>query len=154
VAACYLNGGLDVDSCIAEFDAAIAATCSSDESTNAPGDESTTSTTRVFSDACVLLQSSANASVALCYSLGGDVDSCIENLNDAIAVACLPRRVRRADPACDHAALKQALEEAQIEYDEAESTKQALANDRIKDSASSIASAMIVVAVGLASALY
>jgi hypothetical protein len=77
------------------------------------------------------------------------VDSCIANVDAAIALMC-KRRMRRESHMCDRAGLEQAFEQDQAQVTEAQNAKARAANN----SASSIASAMVVVAVGLASALY
>jgi hypothetical protein len=80
---------------------------------------------------------------------------CNDQIDASLKAANCNRRMRRVGHACDRAALLQDFDDAQSAANNAEAAKdqQEWDSNRL-DSASSIASAMTVVAVGLASALY
>jgi hypothetical protein len=133
-----------------------------DESTTAPGDDDDFAgdyddfagydndfAGSAVSAACALLQSGRATSVAACNRVGFFVDSCIAGIDASISLACNLRK-RRAAHQCDRAGLLEAVEVAQTQVASYQNAKARAAND----SASSIGSAIAVVAVGLASALY
>jgi hypothetical protein len=101
----------------------------------------------LLDSACAAIE----AGRAQCSLLGSMAQACIDGIEASLAAANCNRRMRRDGDPCG--TLQQAFNAAQAQFTIAEVSKNTLDNPS-GDSASSIASAMAVVAVGLACAFY